>query len=237
MHFYFVGLCEREKKIIRKLDLNTSSLSKESLKINCSSQSPADTQYLTDFRLKRSINHLLPTCEKPENVPNHYSILQIQSMELEILLNSLLEKEIEHFKAVTDYDVQILDTYPRISTVYLLLAVKILRCDPKSPPNGLFNKYFTYTQCFMCKILWRIPTEDVYLIGELLKFNDIEYINEKPFWNPGPKLLQEHSPQKRGYFSTFHNQEELFYLSNRSVLSGKSLPGLRNPCLPIYLTL
>ena len=160
--------------------------------------------------------------------------MQVLSLDLETIIIQVLKIKFENFKALIDYDVEILDSINSMWSVYLFLAVKILRFDPRLPPIGFFHRRFTYKECYAFKVLWRIYSNEIYLIGKLEKFNEADYFNEKPFWNPSPNLILQLFRRLKQNLIT---RDGVLYLSNSPVLTGNSLIGIVNPRMPIILTL
>ena len=205
----------------------TKLFTHENIHVDTSLQTPTETQHLKSIKIKSS--------KKLEN-PRINQFLHVHSLDIESLIVPTLEARIENFKALLDYDVQIIDSIPDSSTVLLFLAVQIQRVDPKTPPISLFDRFYTYKECYMFKVFWRIYSDEIYLIGQLEQFHQSDHITDKPYWNPTPKLVQKHC-QKERYISTVYNKYGLYTISNRSMLTGNSLTGLINPRFPIWLTL
>ena len=204
-----------------------SNLFSQDILVDSCSNAITDTNYLIAVELKR--------CSLIQSVINPiYQRMHVRSLELETLIIQVLQIKIQNFKALIDYDVVILDSIQDLWLVYLFVAVKIIRFDPSLPPIGLFHRHFTFKECYFFKVLWRIYSEETYIIGGLEKFNEADYFNEKPYWNPSPNLIlklfrRESSPTNNG--------DGLFYLSNNSVLTGNSVIGINNPRIPILFTL
>lgn len=222
-------LCEVETGIITEIQVGDRAkvFTHEDIHVDTSSQTTTDTQHLKSIKIRSS--------SELEN-PRINQFLHVYSLDIENLIIPTLEAKIANFRALLDYDVQILDSVPDSSTVLLFLAVQIQRFDPQTPPISLFDRFFTYKECYMFKVFWRIYSDEVYLIGQLEKFHQSDHITDKPYWNPAPKLVLKHCTKER-YISTAYNEHGLYTISNRSMLTGNSLTGLINPRFPIWLTL
>ena len=222
-------MCEVETGIITEIQLGnrTKVFTHEDIHVDTSSQTPTDTQHLKSIKIK--------SFSKIENARIN-QFLHVRSLDIESFIVPTLEAKIDNLKALLDYDVQILDSIPDSSTVLLFLAVQIQRFDPKTPPISMFDRFFTYKECYMFKVFWRIYSDEIYLIGQLEQFHQSDHITDKPYWNPAPKLVLKHCKKER-YISTVYNEYSLYTISNRSKLTGNSLTGLINPRFPIWLTL
>ena len=223
-----IELCERG--YIQRVDTDvrfSNPYSREDITVDSSTNTTMDTHYLMEIELKR--------CSMIQSVVNPiHQRIHVRSLDLEILIIQVLKNKITNFKALVDYDVEILDSVQSLLSVYLFLAVKIKRFDPQMPPNGFFHRHFTFNECHSFKVLWRIYSNEMYIIGELEKFNEADYFNEKSYWNPSPNLMLQ---QLRRHNISPNNSNGLFYLSNGSVLTGNSVIGINNPRIPILLTL